>query len=566
MWKRFGSVKPQGSAATRCVPSGRTVVQADKSERLCADTRSVVPNRSSLRFLPHSLIATFVVMLLPSLAAAVLTPDGSPLLVALSVLLAMSAAVVLASAGSAFWMRRPSSQDLVFGDLMLWGWVRKLRAERRLAQARALLIAGDASADTGGLSREQRCDELHRLGSLLEARDAYTHGHTRRVTRHAERIAREMGLPADEVGKVRVAAALHDVGKLHTPREVLTKPGRLTDEEFAIVKRHPVDGAAMVAEVCESEITEMVRHHHERLDGTGYPDGLAGDEIPLGARIISVADTFDAMTSSRPYRRACQHKKALDVLSKEAGTQLDPAPVAAFMRYYSGKRSVAWSAFVVTAPQRMLGWVGNVFQGVGAGVAPVAQAVLATGVAGLAGASMAGSAPPANAVAEPAREVAAHHQAKAREETGPAHDRGQRSERRRSDARPDSGRRSRGRRQRPRSGPGGGGERPGKGTNGGHADDPRQPEGGGGNGGGESGPGPGTSPPFGPEPKGGGGDPAPSPVPKIELPKVDLPIVEEPEIEVPAIELPTVEVPKVEVPDVKLPGLKAPGVELPSLP
>jgi putative nucleotidyltransferase with HDIG domain len=529
----------------------------------------VVRNRSSLRFLPHSLVATFVVTLLPSLAAAVLTPAGSPLLVALSVLLAMGASIVLASAGSALWMRRPSSQDLVFGDLMLWGWVRKLRAERRLAQARALLIADDASTDTVALSREQRRDELQRLGSLLEARDAYTHGHTRRVTRHAERIAREMGLPADEVAKVRVAAALHDIGKLFTPREVLTKPGRLTDEEFASIKRHPVDGAAMVARVCEPEITEMVRHHHERLDGTGYPDGLAGDEIPLGARIISVADTFDAMTSSRPYRCACQHKKALDVLSKEAGTQLDPAPVAAFTRYYSGKRSVAWSAFVVTAPQRVLGWVGNVFQGVGAGVAPVAQAVLATGVAGLAGASMAGSAPPANAVVETAREVAAHHQAKAREETGSAHDRGQRSERRRSDTRPDSGRRSHGRRQLPRSGQGGGGERPGRGTNGGHADDPGQPEGG--NRGGESGPEPGTSPPSGPEPEGGGDYPAPSPVPKIEVPKVDVPIVEEPDIEVPAVELPTVElptveVPKVEVPDVKLPGLKAPSAELPSVP
>jgi putative nucleotidyltransferase with HDIG domain len=543
-----------------------------KFDCLCADTSSVVRNRSSLRFLPHALIATFVVTVLPSVAAAVLTPPGSLPLVALSVLLAMGASILLASAGSALWMRRPSSQDLVFGDLMLWGWVRKLRAERRLAQARALLTADDASADTVGLSREQRRDELQRLGSLLEARDAYTHGHTRRVTRHAERIAREMGLPADDVAKVRVAAALHDIGKLYTPRDVLSKPGRLTDHEFASIKRHPVDGAAMVAQVCELEITEMVRHHHERLDGTGYPDGLAGEEIPLGARIIAVADTFDAMTSSRPYRKACQHKKALDVLSKEAGTQLDPAPVAAFTRYYSGKRSVAWSAFVVTAPQRMLGWVGNVFQGVGAGVAPVAQAVLATGVAGLAGASMVGSPPPAKAGVGTAREVAAHHQAKAREDSGPARDSGQPSERRHGENRRDADRRADSRRQRPRSGPGGGGERPGRGANGDHADDPRQPAGGndGGNGGGdgsgEAGPVPGTSPPSGPEPDGGGEDPAPSPGVKIEVPEVDLPIVEEPEIEVPAVELPKVELPKVEVPDVKLPGLNAPSVQLPSLP
>jgi putative nucleotidyltransferase with HDIG domain len=521
----------------------------------------VVPNKSSLRFLPHSLLATFVVMLLPSLAAAVLTPDGSPLLVALSVLLAMATSVVLASAGSALWMRRPDSRDLVFGDLMLWGWLRKLRAERRLAQARALLLDDDASGDSGILSGEQRCDELQRLGSLLEARDAYTHGHTRRVTRHAERIAREMGLPADDVAKVRVAAALHDVGKLHTPREVLTKPGRLTDEEFAIIKRHPVDGAAMVVQVCDPEITAMVRHHHERLDGTGYPDGLAGDEIPLGARIISVADTFDAMTSSRPYRSACQHKKALDVLSREAGAQLDPAPVAAFMTYYSGKRSVAWSAFVVTAPQRVLGWVGSVFQGVGAGVAPVAQAVIGAGVVGLAGASMAGSAPPAAAVVESAGEVAAHHRAKAREETGSAHDRGKASEGRQSDTRRDSGRHSRGRRQLSGGGPGGVVERPDGDSNGGH-DRPTRPEGGSG---GESGAGPGASPPSGSEPNSGDA-PAPLPVPKPDLPDVDVPSVQVPTVEVPTVEVPTVEVPKPKVPDVRVPGLQAPSVELPSLP
>jgi putative nucleotidyltransferase with HDIG domain len=505
-----------------------------------------------LRFLPHSLIATFVVMLLPSLAVAVLTPDGSPLLVALSVLLSMATSVVLASAGSALWMRRPDSRDLVFGDLMLWGWLRKLRAERRLAQAGALLLADDASSDSGILSREQRCDELQRLGSLLEARDAYTHGHTRRVTRHAERIARGMGLTADEVARVRVAAALHDVGKLHTPREVLTKPGQLSNEEFEIIKRHPVDGAAMVAQVCDPEITAMVRHHHERLDGTGYPDGLAGDAIPLGARIISVADTFDAMTSSRPYRSASRHKKALDVLSKEAGTQLDPAPVAAFMRYYSGKRSVAWSAFLVTAPQRMLGWVGNGFQRVGAGVGSVAPAVIGAGVAGLMGASMGNSAPPAAAIVESARKVDVHHQARAREEAGPARDRRSASERGDSDTRRDSGRRSNGRRQPSRGGSGGSGgpgdtaERPGGGTNGGS--------------------GPNTSPPSGSQPNGGGDDPAPSPVPNLEVPELEVPKVEVPDLEVPEVEVPKVEVPKVEVPRLEVPDAEVPGLEAPSLP
>ena len=194
-----------------------------------------------------------------------------------------------------------------------------------------------------------------------------------------------MDLSPAQVAKVRTAAATHDVGKVHTPREVLAKPGRLTDEEFAIVKKHPVDGAAMVAEMGDPEITAMVRHHHERLDGTGYPDGLAADDIPLGARIIAVADTFDAMTSGRPYRAACKHKKALDVLSQEAGTRLDPVAVAAFLRYYSGKRSVAWSAFFIDAPPRLIGWVGGLFQGAGAGVAPIGQAIAAVGAAAVIG-------------------------------------------------------------------------------------------------------------------------------------------------------------------------------------
>ena len=126
----------------------------------------------------------------------------------------------------------------MFADLMLWGWLRRSVAERRLAQAETLL-----GNDPQGAS----LDALIGLSELLEARDARTYGHSQRVTRHAERIATTMGLPSAEVAKVRTAAALHDVGKLHTPRSILNKPGRLTDSEFALIKRHPVDGAVMAA-------------------------------------------------------------------------------------------------------------------------------------------------------------------------------------------------------------------------------------------------------------------------------------------------------------------------------
>ena len=385
--------------------------------------RTVVapPNSPTVRFLPHSLIATFVVMILPSLMVTAIAPAGPPVVVLLSVGLAMGTSVTLAVLGAALWKRHPGSQDMVFGDLMVWGWLRRVRAERRLAEAHALLGSEGLAGGARMLSSEERCEMLQQLAAMLEARDAYTYGHSRRVTRHSERVARELGLPDKQVAKVRIAAALHDVGKVHTPRELLTKPGRLTDAEFELIKKHPGDGAEMVAEVGDPEITSMVRHHHERLDGTGYPDGLVAAEIPLGARIISVADTFDAMTSIRPYRPASKHKKALDVLAKEAGTQLDPAVVAAFMRYYSGKRSVAWSALLITAPHRVAGWAGGLFQAAGGGVTPLAQGVFAAGAAALAGVSLAGPPPPASA--HPERAV----QHEERQETRSAPANGRRS-------------------------------------------------------------------------------------------------------------------------------------------
>jgi putative nucleotidyltransferase with HDIG domain len=364
-----------------------------------ASTMPPVPS-SAKRFLPHALVATFVVMVLPALAVSRIDTSSQPWLVVLTVLLAMALSVAAASGAAAIWKRHPGSKDIVFGDLMLWGWIRRVRAERRLDKAREIL-------GLTAVGSEERCAVLEQLGSLLEARDAYTHGHTRRVTRHGEQIAREMDLPAAEVAKVRTAAAIHDVGKLHTPRAILTKPGKLTDEEYEIVKKHPVDGAAMAAEMGDAEITAIVRHHHERLDGTGYPDRLAGSDIPLGSRIIAVADTFDAMTSGRPYRAACKHKKALDVLSQEAGTQLDPVAVAAFLRYYSGKRSVAWSALFIDAPPRLVSWVGGWFQGASAGAAPLGQAIATVGAAAVIGTTLGA---PARATEEALRAPLGHRE------------------------------------------------------------------------------------------------------------------------------------------------------------
>ena len=502
--------------------------------------------------------------ILPAVAVWAIVPTGSTALVIASVLLAMALSVGAASAGSASWQRRPGSRDLVFADLMLWGWLRRLRTERRLTEARRVL--GLSGGDPRQLSPDRRVEALKRLSGLLEARDAYTHGHSRRVTRHAERIARAMRLSPADVAKVRTAGALHDVGKLRTPREVLNKPGRLTDEEFAVIKRHPVEGADMLSELGDAEITAMVRHHHERLDGAGYPDGLAGEEIPLGARIIAVADTFDAMTSSRAYRGACRHRQALDVLAKEAGAQLDPGAVSAFFGYYSGRRSVAWSALVTTAPQRFFAWLGSTTRGVGTGAASLAQVLPAVGVAAVIAASpglaaAAESREPITRVGSPspARAAAAGSALSARgprrrgpEPTARWRRRSAPKERSRSPVRRTT-KAPRGSRPMTRpSTPGGSrgvtdpsSPRP-KPDSG--AEPPRKPSSG-------------ADPPPGPDDPSPGSDP--SPLPALELPDLEVPSVENSPVDIPDVEVPSVDLPPVDLPAVDLPDVTLPGVKLP---
>jgi putative two-component system response regulator len=182
---------------------------------------------------------------------------------------------------------------------------------------------------------------LARLAAGLEARVPGTDGHARRVSRYAAGIARKMGLPREQVARVRRAGAIHDIGKFELPPAIVNKPGPLSDREFALVQRHAAAGERMVTGLGDEQLTAIVRHHHERLDGSGYPDRLGGEEIPLGARIVAVADTFDALTSARPYRPAGRDRDALVLLEAEAGTQLDPEVVRAFRDYYSGPRGIA---------------------------------------------------------------------------------------------------------------------------------------------------------------------------------------------------------------------------------
>jgi HD-GYP domain-containing protein (c-di-GMP phosphodiesterase class II) len=327
--------------------------------------------------LPLAVLTTALVIVLPAVIVGVVVPEGGVPLMIASASAAVTLSTIIAGVGSALWKRRPQSRDVIFSDLMLWGLLRRWRTERRLSRTRELYESARRAGATVDI------DLMTALNELLEARDSYTHGHGRRVARYARRVADVMHVPALDVARISAAAAVHDIGKLHTPRAILNNPGRLSNQEFAVIKRHPADGADMLAAIGDPEIAAMVRHHHERLDGHGYPDGLVGSEIPLGARIIAVADTFDAITSSRAYRSAGTHKRALDILRKEAGSQLDAAAVAAFVSCYSSRRAIACFALAVSIPQRIVEALRTIPSAVSLSSSGVAAVLPAVGAAGV---------------------------------------------------------------------------------------------------------------------------------------------------------------------------------------
>lgn len=169
--------------------------------------------------------------------------------------------------------------------------------------------------------------------TALEVRDFYTRRHSTRVARYACRIAKEMGCTEEELDVINVAGMLHDIGKIGIRDDILLKPGRLTDEEFEKIKEHPGIGADIISRLglWDREV-EIIRHHHERFDGKGYPQGLAGEAIPRLARIMAVADCFDAMASDRPYRKEMDMSLVLKIIRENSGTQFDPQVVEAFFR------------------------------------------------------------------------------------------------------------------------------------------------------------------------------------------------------------------------------------------
>ncbi|MBI4246763.1 MAG: HD-GYP domain-containing protein [Candidatus Rokubacteria bacterium] len=182
--------------------------------------------------------------------------------------------------------------------------------------------------------RTQRamCQSLLGLANALEAKDPYTRGHSERVGAASRRLAVALGLGAREVETVAQAGLLHDIGKIGMPEAVLGKCGPLSHDDWQLMRRHPLVGAQIVAPFeFFAGGTLVIRHHHERSDGSGYPDGLVGSDIPLGARIVAVVDVYDALTSDRPYRAALAHDAAVECLLTEAGNTLDEDVVAAFV-------------------------------------------------------------------------------------------------------------------------------------------------------------------------------------------------------------------------------------------
>src|SRR5439155_12316522 len=173
---------------------------------------------------------------------------------------------------------------------------------------------------------------IEALAHAVDAKDQVTHDHTRRVQDQTVRLARALSVEDEgDIQALKAAALLHDVGKLAIPEHILNKPGRLTPAEYAIMKRHASIGADILSVVgFPYDVAPIVRHHHENWDGTGYPDGLAGDRIPIGSRILAVVDCFDALTSDRPYRPRMQDREALDVVSGRRGTMYDARVVDAF--------------------------------------------------------------------------------------------------------------------------------------------------------------------------------------------------------------------------------------------
>ena len=222
------------------------------------------------------------------------------------------------------------------------------RAHRLFTELRAKREIADLNRRTAGLER-YFLDVVRHWGESIESKDQYTQGHCERVADISCALGARAGMDSRELFWFRIGAMLHDVGKLIIPPEVLNKPGKLTPDEWILVQRHPVAGVEMLSDIdFPGDIVDIVRSHHERWDGTGYPDRLAKEHIPRSARILCIADVYDALTSRRSYKNAVSHDKAMAIMREGAGTQFDPE---LFNLFEALMRSPQGSAIIRTTPE-----------------------------------------------------------------------------------------------------------------------------------------------------------------------------------------------------------------------
>jgi putative nucleotidyltransferase with HDIG domain len=211
--------------------------------------------------------------------------------------------------------------------LLVRGASRTLRSQNEKLRARTIELA-----ESNLLLEEGALEAVESLNATVDAKDPYTAGHSQRVQRIAVALGEELGLDREPLGLLRFAGLFHDIGKIGVPDAILTKPGRLTELEYEIVKRHPEDGARIVGRLHRLKpAVPAILHHHERWDGTGYPHELVGNRIPLEAAIVGLADAVDAMTTDRPYSSARTLAEATDEVVRNRGTQFAPAVVDAFV-------------------------------------------------------------------------------------------------------------------------------------------------------------------------------------------------------------------------------------------
>lgn len=238
-------------------------------------------------------------------------------------------------------VRFDATQTLVGASVLgLIGSLLTLTLGRSVLRHEAALVSSDRELESALYSlRETNVAILSALADAIDARDPHTRKHSDDAAEMATAVAEALGLPGDEVETIRLAAILHDIGKLGIPDRILCKAGPLTPEEREVIQRHPDLGADIVDHIpFLRRVADLIRHHQERYDGSGYPAGLAGEAIPLGSRIVAVVDAYSAMTSDRPYRKALTHEQAIAELRRHAGTQFSPDAVSAFVAMMEGRR------------------------------------------------------------------------------------------------------------------------------------------------------------------------------------------------------------------------------------